>query len=222
MAPPLLHDHAMPVKHAFLALLDERDLTGYELKIRFERALGEFWQLNSGQVYSTVERLRCAGLVARRRDVERVAEGAPPPPPSRRTARTRYTLTERGRRELDQWLRAPLARLRPVRDATYVRLVFGGPERAGATLALVDAELRRYRTAVETLGALVAREPVSHVGRTRWLVAEAVRLQYEAHAAWLATVRAVLAPVETPAPPSPSHRPPVRAALRVRPAATGA
>ena len=45
----------MPVKHALLALLAERDLTGYELKLRFERVLGEFWQLNSGQVYSTLE-----------------------------------------------------------------------------------------------------------------------------------------------------------------------
>ena len=213
----------MPVKHAFLALLDERDLTGYELKVRFERALGEFWQLNSGQVYSTVERLRRAGLVARRRDVERVAEGAPPPAPSRRTERTRYTLTDRGRRELDQWLRAPLARLRPVRDATYVRLVFAGADRAAATLGLVDAEIRRYRTAVETLSALVAREPMSHVGRTRWLVAEAVRLQYEAHATWLATVRTVLGSAATPAaPPVPPPRAPVRAALRVRPAASRA
>jgi DNA-binding PadR family transcriptional regulator len=206
----------MPVKHAFLALLDERNLTGYELKVRFERALGEFWQLNSGQVYSTVERLRRAGLVARQRDVERVADGAPPPPAAGRTARTRYTLTERGRRELDHWLRAPLPRLRPVRDATYVRLVFAGAERSAATLTIVDAELRRYRTAVETLGALVAREPMSHVGRTRWLVAEAVRLQYEAHAAWLATVQTVLVPADAPAP---THRPPVRSPLRSRPAA---
>src|SRR5258706_11486481 len=65
--------HVMPVKHALLALLAERDLTGYELKLRFERVLGEFWQLNSGQVYSTLERLRRAGLVARRRP-----ESAPP------------------------------------------------------------------------------------------------------------------------------------------------
>ena len=41
----------MPVKHALLALLAQRDLTGYELKLRFERTLGDFWQLNSGQVY---------------------------------------------------------------------------------------------------------------------------------------------------------------------------
>ena len=57
----------MPVKHALLALLAERDLTGYELKLRFERVLGEFWQLNSGQVYSTLERLRRDGMVSRRR-----------------------------------------------------------------------------------------------------------------------------------------------------------
>jgi len=58
----------MPVKHALLALLAQRDLTGYELKVRFERALGDFWQLNSGQVYSTLERLRRAGMVTRQKE----------------------------------------------------------------------------------------------------------------------------------------------------------
>src|SRR4029077_18858173 len=55
----------MPVKHALLALLAQRELTGYELKLRFERTLGDFWQLNSGQVYSTLERLRRDGCIAR-------------------------------------------------------------------------------------------------------------------------------------------------------------
>jgi DNA-binding PadR family transcriptional regulator len=169
----------MPVKHALLALLTQRDLTGYELKLRFERTLGDFWQLNSGQVYSTLERLRRGGLVARHKE-------------SGSVERSRYTLLPRGRRQLDRWIASPTPRLRPVRDPLYVKLVFTPPEGAAALLGSFGAEVRRYGDAVETLGTLVAREPISPTGRTRWLVAEAARLQYEAQLRWLATVRRVL------------------------------
>jgi DNA-binding PadR family transcriptional regulator len=169
----------MPVKHALLALLAQRDLTGYELKLRFERTLGDFWQLNSGQVYSTLERLRREGCVARQRETGTVE-------------RSRYTLLARGRRQLARWIEAPTPRLRPVRDPLYVKLVFTPPEEVPALLASFNAETRRYGDAVETLAALVAREPLSPTGRARWLVAEAARLQYEAQLRWLATVGRVL------------------------------
>ncbi len=170
----------MPVKHALLALLAQRELTGYELKLRFERTLGDFWQLNSGQVYSTLERLRRDGCIARQKETGTVE-------------RSRYTLLPRGRRQLERWIGAPTPRLRPVRDPLYVKLVFTPPEATPALLGSFNAEMRRYGDAVETLAALVAREPLSPTGRARWLVAEAARLQYEAQLRWLATVRRVLA-----------------------------
>lgn len=186
----------MPVKHALLALLAQRDLTGYELKVRFERALGDFWQLNSGQVYSTLERLRRSALVSRQKETGSVE-------------RSRYTLLPRGRRHLERWMSAPAPRLRPVRDPLYVKLVFTTPESAAELVRSFAAEMRRYGDAVETLTALVAREPLSLTGRARWLVAEAARLQYDAQLRWLATVRRVLAPGGTKA--APSERRPLRA-----------
>jgi DNA-binding PadR family transcriptional regulator len=220
----------MPVKHALLALLAERDLTGYELKIRFERVLGEFWQLNSGQVYSTLERMRREGLISPRRE-SGVAESATPPPArdgadGRDTGaatidrrrddtvattldRRRYTLLPRGRRELERWLAAPVPRLRPVRDPLFVKLVFAPTDRVAALLVALGAEARRYREAVDTLDALVARTPVSHVGRTRWLVAEAARLTYAAQLAWLERAHGLIGATPTPLPapaPEPSGR----------------
>jgi hypothetical protein len=57
-------------------------------------------------------------------------------------------------------------------------------------------ETRRYREAAETLRALVAREPMSHGGRVRWLIAEAARLTYEAQLAWLDCVQRTLVPAD--------------------------
>jgi DNA-binding PadR family transcriptional regulator len=179
----------MPVKHALLALLAERDLTGYELKLRFERVLGEFWQLNSGQVYSTLDRLRREGFVARRNPHDgRLAVD------DSGDARASFSLRPRGRGALDEWLATPVARLRPVRDPLFVKLAFSRPEDLPTLLRAFAQETRRYADATETLRAFVAREPMSHGGRVRWLVAEAARLTYQAQLDWLACVQRTLAP----------------------------
>ena len=51
------------VKNALLALLAERPRHGYELRDLFEAALGGHWELNSGQIYSSLDRLSRDGLV---------------------------------------------------------------------------------------------------------------------------------------------------------------
>jgi DNA-binding PadR family transcriptional regulator len=183
----------MAVKHALLALLADRELTGYELKVRFERSIGDFWQLNSGQVYSTMERLRRAGLVERRTDDDH-------------RERTRYALTPRGRVVVERWLVAPVPRLRPVRDALYVKVVFSTPERLPGLLAALAIEARRYTDALAMLSALVARAPMSFTGRTRWLIAEAVRLNYRAELEWIETVRTTLSDAAAGAAPPPPER----------------
>ena len=208
----------MPVKHALLALLAERDLTGYELKLRFERVLGEFWQLNSGQVYSTLDRLRRAGMVARcspqgSTSAVHEADGGAANAADIDPARAAFSIRPRGRHALEQWLAAPVGRLRPVRDPLFVKLAFSRPEHVPVMLRTFAQETRRYREATETLQALVARAPMSHSGRVRWLVAEAARLTYEAQLGWLDCVQRTLG--QHPAPPrradprplrSPAHR----------------
>ena len=51
------------VQNALLALLSERARHGYELRDLFEAALGGHWELNSGQIYSSLDRLARDGLV---------------------------------------------------------------------------------------------------------------------------------------------------------------
>jgi len=75
-----------------------------------------------------------------------------------------------------------------------VKLVFSAPEHTPALLASFTAETRKYAQAIDILTALVARTPLSFTGRTRWLIAEAARVEYAAHRQWLETVRRVLAP----------------------------
>ena len=83
----------MAVKHLFLAILSKQAMHGYELKSAFENILSEQWQLNYGQVYTTLARLERDGLVT----AEEVHQEEKPD-------KRIYRLTEEGYKLLNQWL----------------------------------------------------------------------------------------------------------------------
>ncbi|KJR44753.1 Transcriptional regulator, PadR family [Desulfosporosinus sp. I2] len=54
----------MPVKHAILGIIKEAPRHGYELKSIFDERIGNFWNLNYGQIYTTLDRLEKDGFVS--------------------------------------------------------------------------------------------------------------------------------------------------------------
>ncbi len=86
------------LKYALLALLAEEPRHGYELKAVFERMLGQTWQVNIGQVYSTLARLARDGLVSCQEVLQDLL-------PNRKVCR----LTGQGRAALAKWLSWPSA-----------------------------------------------------------------------------------------------------------------
>src|SRR5260370_39568151 len=77
-----------------MGLLAEEPLHGYEVKIRFEAMLGGTWEVNIGQIYTTLQRLERDGLVR---------------PMGVRGDRGKllYELSPDGRKALDEWLAPP-------------------------------------------------------------------------------------------------------------------
>src|SRR5438309_8917981 len=53
----------LSLKYGLMGLLAEEPLHGYEVKTRFEAMLGGTWEVNIGQVYTTLQRLERDGLV---------------------------------------------------------------------------------------------------------------------------------------------------------------
>src|ERR687897_491809 len=53
----------MSVRYALLALLSEGPKHGFQLAQEFAAGTGEMWPLNTGQVYTTLQRLERDGLV---------------------------------------------------------------------------------------------------------------------------------------------------------------
>ncbi|WP_258276586.1 PadR family transcriptional regulator [Paenibacillus sp. SC116] len=86
----------MSVKHAILGLVYSKPRHGYEIKTQFDELVYQKWQLNTGQVYTTLDRL------VRDEFVETLGEDA--------KDRKQYQITEAGRVELSNWLLQPVER----------------------------------------------------------------------------------------------------------------
>jgi len=137
----------MPLQHALLALLAGGASHGYELKARFEEAVGPQWgEFNIGHVYQVLERLEREGFVRQR--VVRQAD---------RPDKTVYRLTRAGRDELERWLEAPFVREGGYRDDFFLKLFAGsqlGPE---ALASVVRVQRQAYLQELSSLGQLSAR-----------------------------------------------------------------
>jgi DNA-binding PadR family transcriptional regulator len=123
----------MSIKFAILGILAERDLHGYELKASFDAKVGEFWSLNFGQIYSTLDRLEKDGLVGHDRQTQ-----------DKRPDRKIFSITAQGRIELTQWLSAPIAKVRALRDEFFIKLVFLDKDNPTAILALIEKQKMLY------------------------------------------------------------------------------
>jgi len=102
----------LPIHHAVLALLAGRTSYGYELRSKFERAVGPQWgDLNIGQVYQVLDRLERDGFVTKR-TVEQTD----------RPAKYVFRLSKAGREELESWLDTPFVRQGGYRDDLFLKL----------------------------------------------------------------------------------------------------
>ncbi|MDR3631060.1 MAG: PadR family transcriptional regulator [Desulfocapsaceae bacterium] len=119
----------MSIKYAILGILAERDLHGYELKTNFDDKVGEFWSLNFGQIYSTLDRLEKDGLVTHDRQAQ-----------DKRPDRKIFSITKKGRIILTQWLSTPISKVRALRDEFFIKLVFMDKDNPAAVLDLIEKQ----------------------------------------------------------------------------------
>src|SRR5712691_701395 len=116
------------VQYALLGLISSRaDGThGYKLKVEFDALYGDFWSLNYGQLYRTLDRLERRGFIE---GSELIQSGRP--------NRKVYRITQNGRRRFDNWLvLPPTHEPRPLRDELSVKLLFLNQVGAGEVLGL--------------------------------------------------------------------------------------
>jgi len=132
------------LKHALLGLLARRPCHGYDLKNALEQALGGNWEINFGQIYTTLGRLERDGLVTSRVDAQ---DGR---------GKKTYTLTAQGRSELDTWLGRPVEKTDTLRDEFFVKLIVRHLAGYGDVLTLIANQRQAYLQQLRDLRTLAA------------------------------------------------------------------
>src|ERR1700716_3031641 len=100
----------LSLKYGVLGLLKQEPLHGYEVKNRFEAMLGGTWEVNIGQIYTTLQRLERDGLVR-------------PAGPRGDRDKLRYEVSNSGRKALADWLAQSESSPQELREEIYVKLL---------------------------------------------------------------------------------------------------
>jgi DNA-binding PadR family transcriptional regulator len=143
--------------YVVLGLVDRAgEATPYDLKQIVVATVGGFFSIPHSQLYAEPERLAGAGYLRERRE-----------PTGRR--RKHYTVTEKGRRALVEWLQTPTEELYELRDPGLLKLAFGGDPKALAAAQLTAhearlEELRRLARTLEMAGAPAEQRLVAEAG----------------------------------------------------------
>ncbi len=168
----------MVLRYAILGLLDGQELHGYRIKSEFEEHVGSFWSPNYGQIYQTLKDLRARSLVEARFDRGTGHVG-----------RWVYTITAKGRRALDTWLRRAPRRPQPIRDEIFIRLLVLERKDSATRLAQLANQELVYRDYIDQLTAerkLHAGESARGDHLPKVLATDAAIFHAEAHLRWLA------------------------------------
>jgi DNA-binding PadR family transcriptional regulator len=131
----------MSLKFGILGLLAGQPLHGYDVKARFEDLLGGSWEVNIGQIYTTLQRLERDGLVE-------AAE------PRGDRGKLPYRLTETGRKALDTWLAEPESEPQQLREAIYLKLLLAARLADDGLADLLAGQRRVYLQRLAELAAL--------------------------------------------------------------------
>lgn len=179
----------MSVRNGLLALLTTGPRHGYELKKELEERTGSLWELNVGQVYTTLSRLERDGLVEEQGTPGAVGadEGAKSGGPDQR----QYSLTAAGRNEVGEWFAAPRLRSAPDRDELVIKLTLaasldGHVSSDGGRIDLdeiIDAQRAATIEALQTYTRLKARAEGDDLARLFAL--DAVIAQIDGELRWL-------------------------------------
>jgi DNA-binding PadR family transcriptional regulator len=124
----------MSIKYALLGILAEKPRHGYELKRTFDERLGDFWSLNFGQIYTTLERLRADGLV----ECAAIAQ-------TDRPDKKIYRVTQAGLEDFQDWRVRPIkAEPRALRDELFLKLMFMSEDEFEPVLQLIQTQQSVY------------------------------------------------------------------------------
>jgi DNA-binding PadR family transcriptional regulator len=158
------------LRFVLLGLLEAEPRYGYELKVVFEQFLGGTWQLNIGQIYTTLGKLEAEGLVA----AQVVPQDSSPD-------RKVYEITEAGRDALAGWAGTVESGPVRLREELFLKVAVLSLSDSRRARALIHEQRIAHLATLAGLADLQAGAP--HPATE--LLLEAAMLRLEADLRWL-------------------------------------
>lgn len=122
----------MSLRYAALALLTAQPMTGYELVQYFDATVELMWAASPSQLYPELRRMEAEGLV----EAETLPRGT-------RAEKRRYRITQRGRKELIEWVGTPLP-FAPERDAHRLQIAYAEFTELDTVTRLLEEHIEYY------------------------------------------------------------------------------
>lgn len=120
----------MSLAHAILGLLQQKEMTGYDLKTScFDQCIAHLWSADQAQIYRTLDKLVKQGWITCTVEIQ-----------YDRPNRKVYNVTEAGKAELIRWLQCPQP-LPTVREPLLVQLFFAAQLPNEAIIHLLEQQL---------------------------------------------------------------------------------
>ncbi|MBC7810039.1 MAG: PadR family transcriptional regulator [Burkholderiales bacterium] len=119
----------MSLPHAILGFLNQKPMTGYDLKQYFDYSVAHFWPADQAQIYRTLDKLAADSLVESEIEFQEVR-------PNRKV----HSITEAGRAELAHWLAKP-QQLPIHREPFLVQLFFAEQQTNEAIISQMEQQL---------------------------------------------------------------------------------
>jgi DNA-binding PadR family transcriptional regulator len=166
----------MNAQYALLGILNEAPSYGYELKRIYDKLFGSDKVILTGQIYSTLSRLK------RDKKVEEVADSESSSGPER----VKYAITPHGEQALRLWLETPEAPSAQLRATLYMKTVLAIMERGDAAPYLDNQrhahiermrELTKSRREATMASRLLIDHAIFHIeADLRWIDLTSSRL----------------------------------------------
>ena len=159
-----------------LGLLTIEPMSGYDLGLTIRGSVGHFWNESYGQIYPNLKKLANGGFVSFKTERQ---EGKPD--------RRIYSITEKGRERLKEWLAVPPQPEIP-RNEMLLKLFFGEQIPAQVLIGYVERVGEERRALLELLER-VEREEVNknqhYPGAPYWrMAAHYGQMEMRAHLRW--------------------------------------
>ena len=169
----------MSLKHSILAVLSIGDCHGYQIRQEIESRTGETWDINIGQVYSTLDRLQRDNLV--------IAGKA------NSEGQISYSITDLGKEEAIHWLTKPIEQSAQSRNELAIKLALAVTLPGIDTTTILQAQKISTLQNLQLLTTSKMTSDVQEGKDVAWLlILDSQIFALEAELRWLDHVEGVL------------------------------